>query len=62
VGIASVAKNQVSKVLAKDENGNAAAWVKNFGGPEGTGLVQLWVNRSIQQDYSAMKNAAEYGL
>ena len=62
VGIASVARNQVSQVLAEDENGNAAEWVKNFGGPEGTGLVQLWVNRSIQQDYSAIKNASEYGL
>ena len=62
VGIASVAKSQVSRVLAEDENGNAAAWVKNYGGPKGTGLVQLWVNRSIQQDYSSIKNAAEYGL
>jgi len=62
VGIASVARDQVTEILAEDENGNAAAWVKNFGGPEGTGLVQLWVNRSIQQDYSAIKNATEYGL
>ena len=62
VGIASVSKDQVTEVLAEDENGNAAAWVKNFGGPEGTGLVQLWVNRSVTQDYSAIKNAAEYGF
>ncbi len=62
VGIGSVKKDQVSEVLAEDETGNAAAWVKNFGGPEGTGLIQLWANRSIQQDYAYIKNAAEYGL
>jgi outer membrane protein assembly factor BamB len=62
VGIGSVSKDQVNEVLAKDENGNAAAWIKNFGGPEGTGLVQLWVNRSVAQDYSPIKNAAEYGF
>ena len=62
VGIASVANDQVTQVLAEDETGNAAAWVKNFGGPEGTGLVQLWIDRSVQQDYSAIRNVAEYGL
>ena len=62
VGIASVARDQVTQVLAQDEAGNAATWIKNFGGPKGTGLLQLWVNRSVQQDYSAIKNAAEYGL
>jgi eukaryotic-like serine/threonine-protein kinase len=62
VGIAPVSKDQVSKVLAEDENGNAAAWVKNFGGSEESGLVQLWVNRSVTEDYSCIKNAAEYGL
>ena len=62
VGIAAVDKYQVSEVLAEDENGNAAAWVKNFGGAEGTGLVQLWINRSVPQDLSKIKLAAEYGL
>ncbi len=62
VGIASVDKNQVTKVLAEDENGNAAAWVKNYGGSEGTGLVQLWVGRSSLPDLSPIKLAVEYGL
>lgn len=62
VGIASVDTNQVSKVLAIDETGNAAAWVKNYGGPEGTGLVQLWVNRSDLPDLTYIKLVAEYGL
>ncbi len=62
VGIAGVNKNQVSTVLAEDETGNASAWVKSYGGPEGTGLVQLWVNRSVPHDLAQVKRAAEYGL
>ena len=62
VGIASVDTNQVSSVLAIDETGKAAAWVKNYGGPEGTGLVQLWVNRFVLQDLTGIRHAAEYGF
>ncbi|MEO8198964.1 MAG: hypothetical protein ABI679_00450 [Gemmatimonadota bacterium] len=29
------------EVLATDENGRAAAWVRRYGGPSGTGFVQL---------------------
>jgi hypothetical protein len=40
-------------VLALDENGRAAGWVRNFGGPPGTGFVQLgrsdWPGEAIQQ-------------
>jgi hypothetical protein len=28
-------------VLALDENGHAAAWVKSYGGPPGSGFVRI---------------------
>jgi hypothetical protein len=62
VGLGWVDPNQVSTVLATDENGMAAAWVKNYGGPEGTGLVQLFTPRNRQVDFYALKTVAEYGL
>lgn len=35
----------VTTVLARDEMGLAAAWVKNYGGPPGTGFVRLYGGR-----------------
>lgn len=29
------------EVLAFDENGHAAAWIKSYGGPPGSGFVRL---------------------
>ena len=34
-------KDQATEVLALNEFGKATAWIKNFGGPEGTGWLQL---------------------
>ena len=62
MGMSSVEPREVTTVLARDENGRAAAWVKNFGGPEGTGLVQLWVRRNGPEDLSEVLSVAEYGL
>ncbi len=40
-------------VLATDENGRAAAWARSFGGPPGTGFVQLgrydWPSDALRQ-------------
>jgi outer membrane protein assembly factor BamB len=41
VGSGSTLPEQVSEVLALDELGRAAAWVKNYGGPRGTGFILL---------------------
>jgi outer membrane protein assembly factor BamB len=41
VGSGSTIPDQVSEVLALDEVGRAAAWVKNYGGPRGTGFILL---------------------
>jgi outer membrane protein assembly factor BamB len=62
VGLGCVDPSQVSTVLAKDEHGMAGAWVKNFGGKEGTGLVQLHIPRDRPTDLYHVKLVAEYGL
>jgi hypothetical protein len=49
-------------VLALDEAGGAGAWVKSFGGPEGTGLVQLWISRDTPGPLTEIRAAVEYGL
>jgi hypothetical protein len=36
-----IAPSGVTEVLAEDEWGLAAAWVKSYGGPAGTGFVRL---------------------
>jgi eukaryotic-like serine/threonine-protein kinase len=40
----SVAPASVSTVLGLDDMGLAASWVKNYGGPEGTGFVRVPVD------------------
>jgi hypothetical protein len=44
----------VSRVLGTDEWGLAAAWIKTYGGPEGTGFFR------VPDDDLAIYLAAEY--
>ena len=37
-------------------------WVKNYGGPEGTGLLQLTVPRTSPSDLSTVRAAVEFGV
>lgn len=54
---------EVTTVLAKDEFGMAASWIKNYGGPEGTGLVQLTLAKLISNvDLAPFKAVIEYGI
>ncbi len=62
VGGFAVESDQISAALARDETGRASAWVKNYGGSDGTGLVQLWHKRDGLEDLIAIKAVAEYGL
>jgi outer membrane protein assembly factor BamB len=62
VGLGWIDARQVSTILAVDEYGKASSWVKNFGGGEGTGLVQLWIPRDRHIDLYPIRLAAEYGL
>ncbi|MDX1942303.1 MAG: PQQ-binding-like beta-propeller repeat protein [Saprospiraceae bacterium] len=58
----SLDPKQVSAVLATDERGNASAWVKNYGGREGTGLVQLRYVPETLSDMASLLAAIEFGL
>ena len=51
----SVAPEGVTTVLARDEWGLAASWIKTYGGPEGTGFL-----RAPSDDPLAIYLAAEY--
>jgi hypothetical protein len=62
VGGFAIDADQVTTVMARDETGRASAWAKNYGGPEGTGLVPLWHKRDGLEDLIAVKAVAEYGL
>ena len=62
IPMAAVEPGQVTKVLATDENGRAALWLKNYGGREGTGLMQLWIDRQYPNGLNLIKNAAEFGF
>lgn len=52
----------VTTVLATDELGLAAAWVRSFGGPDGTGFVAvpLQTARGIPLNLDTIQAAAEY--
>ena len=49
------------KPLAFDDSGYYAMWVKNYGGPDGSGLVQLWLHSAKAEYLNGIFNAAEYG-
>ena len=62
MGMGGVDPKEVTTVLALDEAGGAGSWVKSYGGPEGTGLVQLWISRDTPGDLTPVRSAVEYGL
>lgn len=49
-------------VLASDEHGHAAAWVKSFGGRPGSGFVRCWGSERPLPDPTVIVRLAEYGL
>jgi len=59
---ATVSKDQVDTVLQEDVAGNASAWVKRYGGPEGSGFVLLWSRPDQPPDFMDVFRAAEFGL
>lgn len=48
---------QVSTVLAMDEHGRATAWIKNYGGPDGTGLIRIWAGDRLSLDITSITDA-----
>jgi hypothetical protein len=49
-----------ASVLALDERGLAAAWVKGYGGPRGTGFVQVNRGQWSPADLGQLLTIAEY--
>jgi len=50
-------------ILAKDEFGSNTEWIKNFGGPEGTGLLQLNVpSYEVNYNLGEMRAVIEKGI
>lgn len=62
IDTAPVDRTQVTTVLAVDEYRNAGSWIKNYGGPKGTGLLQLNVPRTAPTDLAPYQAAIEFGL
>lgn len=64
MGGSGVAVDAVSEVLALEETGGAAAWVRSYGGPPGSGFIHVWGSyRPI--DLTQLEDAwrvAEYGI
>lgn len=58
-GAWAVDPSTVTTVLAYDEFGNASSWIKNYGGPAGTGFVRLWAQRQPIPDLTFVRIAAE---
>jgi outer membrane protein assembly factor BamB len=52
---------QVTTTLALDEDGGAAAWVRSYGGPTGSGFVRLWYALD-DDELDAVRAVAEYGI
>ncbi len=60
----SVDPSQVSEALALDDNGLAGAWVRNYGGPAGTGFVRVygggWMGGGPSANFANVQAVAEY--
>ena len=62
IAMAAVNPDQVTTVYSLNEIGLAASWIKNYGGPINSGLVQLIVNRQLPTNLAMIKNVVEFGL
>jgi eukaryotic-like serine/threonine-protein kinase len=59
----SASPEDVTSVLAEDEQGLTAAWVKNYGGATGTGFVRLPIGNTVKgipSNLLQMRLVAEY--
>jgi outer membrane protein assembly factor BamB len=62
VGSYSVPLSESIEVLARDENGRAAAWVRHYGGSAGTGFVGIGMDHASDNALEAVHSVAEYGI
>ncbi len=59
-GFGGVDPEEVTTVLALNEIGEATAWIKNYGGPAGTGLIQLRIDNAVPEDLTFIQQIAEF--
>jgi len=62
VGFPALTPDANITALANDEYGKASAWLRSYGGPPGTGLLQISVPRQELSDLSEIQAAIEYGV
>ncbi|MFG1691749.1 PQQ-binding-like beta-propeller repeat protein [Gemmatimonadota bacterium] len=58
----SVAVSPAIEPLAIDENGRAGAWLREFGGPPGTGYIAIGLDHATWEDLEIILTVAEFGL
>jgi outer membrane protein assembly factor BamB len=58
----SIAVSDSIQVLALDETGRAGAWVKNYGGPPGTGYIGVGMDHASEAALEAVLALANFGL
>jgi outer membrane protein assembly factor BamB len=47
-------------LYALNKVGEATAWIKNYGGPASTGIIQLWIDNSTHEDLTFIQQIAEF--
>jgi len=63
-GVASSPINAQSGVivLSHDEFGRASAWLREYGGRPGSGLLQLELSRNESPDLAELRAVIEFGV
>ncbi len=62
VGFAGVLPQPGVEILAADEFGRASVWTRSYGGPSGTGLLQLSTPRQQAVDFGDLLAVIERGV
>ncbi len=60
--VCGLPKDSVTTVLAVDENGNAAAWIRTYSPQKHSGYMQLFLTPERIHTLPEIQKAAEYGL
>lgn len=62
-GSTVIIPDKTTEILAVDEFGSATEWLKNYGGPKGTGLLQLYLPQTeVAANMPQMRAVIEYGV
>lgn len=62
-GASVIVPDKSTEILATDEFGSATEWLKNYGGPKGSGLLQLsLLPNEVPANLSQIRAVIEYGI